>query len=124
MNSEQFQPASILQKAYNALKDAIPIIERLPKSQKFTLGDRLHNLLSEILEMLIEAHYSAKIEKLPLLQKVNIKLEKLRFFTRLCFDLGYLSARQYEDFVRRHDEIGRMAGGWIKSLLPRPPIGT
>jgi 23S rRNA-intervening sequence protein len=116
MNTAHLPQASILQKAYNAILEAIPVIERLPKSQKFTLGDKLQNLLSEILELLIEAHYAPKAEKVPLLQKVNIKLEKLRFFTRLCFDLGYLSVKQYEAFVHRHDEVGRMTGGWIKSL--------
>lgn len=116
MQSDLLQPDSILQKTYNALKDAIPVLERFPKSQKFTLGDRLQNLISDLLELLIEAHFASKPDKRLMLHQVNIKLEKLRFFIRLSYELGHLSMRQYDEFVRRYNEIGRMTGGWIKSI--------
>lgn len=67
MNKQMMPPDSILQKTYFALKELIPLLDRLPKNQKFTLGDRIQNQLSDILELLIEAYYASKSEKPALL---------------------------------------------------------
>ena len=88
----------------------------MPKNQKFTQGDRLQNLLSDLLELLIEAYYGPSNERYARLLRVNIQLEKLRFFTRLIFESGYFSSRQYETMIFQYDDIGRMTGAWIKSL--------
>jgi hypothetical protein len=47
---------------------------------------------------------------------VNIRLEILRHYFRLCYDLGLYNSLKYKDFAERLDEIGRMTGGWLKSL--------
>ncbi len=107
---------SILLKAYDLLKAAVPLVNRLPRNQKFTFGDRLQNHLSDLLEDLIEAVFRPPAEKKPILHGVNLRLEKIRFLFRLGHDLGLYDQKTYLDFVRRVDEIGRMTGGWIKSL--------
>ena len=103
-------------KAYDLLKYAIPVFNRLPKNQKFVLGDRLQNHLTDLLEALLEAIYLPAEAKKPALTAVNLRLEKLRFLFRLAFDLGYFSSGQYREFAARTDEIGRMTGGWLRKL--------
>lgn len=39
---------------------------------------------------------------------------KIRF--RPVYELGLYHSLQYQEYARRVDEIGRMLGGWIKSL--------
>ena len=73
-------------------------------------------MLSDLLELMIEAYYAPMNQKRPILNKVNILLEKLRYFFRLGFDLGLYDSTRYKDFAERIDEIGRMCGGWLKSL--------
>ncbi|MDJ0713854.1 MAG: hypothetical protein QNJ54_06510 [Prochloraceae cyanobacterium] len=51
---------SIVQKAYDLIKWYVPILNRLPKSHKFALGDRITNKLYDLLEGLIEAKYAKK----------------------------------------------------------------
>ena len=106
---------TVITKAYDLLRSSTPLINKLPRSFKFTLGDRLHNHLSDLLELLIEAYYAPKSEKNNILLKVNIKLEILRYFFRLGFDLG-LYSNHFGTIAKQLDEIGRMTGGWIKSL--------
>lgn len=112
----QTKSEPIVLKSYELLKHAVPVLNRLPKNQKFVFGDRLQNHLSDLLESLIEAVYLPADAKKPLLAAVNLRLEKLRFLFRLGHELGYFSTKQYEEFVRRTDEIGRMTGGWLRSL--------
>ena len=64
-----------LEKTYQFLLWLIPAVEKLPKSQKFLLGDRIQNLALDVQENLIEATYS----KNPAthLAAANLRLEKL-----------------------------------------------
>ena len=107
---------TIVSHAYDLLKTAIPLLNTFPRNYKFTLGDRIQNHLTELLEALIEALYLPAAEKKPLLQKINIRLEKIRYLFRLGFELGLYTSLKYNEFARRIDTIGRMLGGWIKAL--------
>ncbi len=107
---------TIIDKAYQLLKSLIPFLNKLPRSQKFVYGDRIQNFASDLLEVLLEAFYAAPTQKKELLAKANLILEKMRFFMRIGYDLGYFSNLQRNEFIVRIDEIGRMIGGWIKSL--------
>ena len=69
-------------KLYDVISWLLGRVEKFPRSQKFTLGDRIVNVSLDILDTLIEATYTRK--RLPLLQKANVQLEKLRFLIRLC----------------------------------------
>jgi hypothetical protein len=107
---------TITAKAYDLLKYSLPMLDGLPRSQKFTLGDRIQNHLSDLLEMLIEAYFLPAPEKRPILLRVNIRLEMLRHYYRLAYEGGHYNSLRYKDFAERLDEIGRMVGGWLKSL--------
>ena len=107
---------SLVLKTYDLLKLTIPTINRLPRIQKFTFGDRLQNLLSDLLEMMIEVYYAPSHEKRDKLHQINIQLEKIRYFFRLGHDLNLYSAGHLAVLAERVDEIGRRVGGWIKSL--------
>lgn len=107
---------TIVSKCYHFLKEMIFVIGKFPKHQRFLIGDKIQNLISDILELLIEAFYSDKQRKKILLFKVNICLEKLRYYIRLCYEIGYFHSGKYKYIIEKLDEIGRMNGGWLKSL--------
>lgn len=107
---------TILAKAYDLLKTATPKLNALPRNFKFNFSDRVLNHLADLLEALIEAVYATPEAKKLILKNVNLRLEKLRFFFRLGFDLGLYKSSLYEEMIKRVDEIGRMTGAWIKSL--------
>jgi len=110
------QDASIVQKTYDLLRESIPDINKFPRSLRFTLGDRLQNRLSDLLDTYVRALYTPKADKKSLLEEANIQLELLRHYFRLGFDLGLYNSTKYEHFAQKLHEIGRMTGGWIKSL--------
>lgn len=107
---------TIIAKTYDLIKVALPILEKIKRSYKFTLGDRIQIFLTELLERMLEAFYAPAPEKIQILIRVNLLLEKLRYFLRLGFELSLYNMAAYKDLVTRIDEIGRMTGGWIKSL--------
>jgi len=86
--------------------------EKFPKSIRFTFTDRIHNLALSGVEELVEARYSK--DRTESLQKFNLKLEKLRVLLRICYECRYLPHKSYQHSMIALNEIGKMAGGWIK----------
>ena len=84
----------------------------MPRDQKFVLGDRLQAALYQLLEGLIVARYEPN--RLPILQRLNAKLDIIRFLTRLCRDFKLLSLQRYEFVSKAVTEIGQQLGNWIK----------
>ena len=103
---------SIIQKTYDLIKWYVPIINRLPKNHKFLLGDRITTGLYDILDGFLIARYSS--QKLPQLESLNIKLEILRYQTRLLFDFNLIATERYEYIQKLINEIGVELGSWIK----------
>ena len=104
-------------KLYDVITWLVGRVEKFPRSQKFTLGDRIVNLALDILELLIEATYTR--DRLPLLRRANIQLEKLRYLIRLSHDFKLLSTKQYRHISGEINEVGKRIGGWIKSQTRR-----
>lgn len=107
---------TIVEKAYEFLKYLLPVLSKLPRDQRFFLGDRMQNLAADILERLLEAYYAPAAEKRALLRNVNLQLTKLRYYVRLCFERGYYGSGKYKEINEKINEIGRMTGGWLKAL--------
>jgi hypothetical protein len=107
----------IIQKTYDFIKWYIPIINRLDKSHKFTLGDRMVNGLYNLLEGLIAARYAK--QKLERLESLNTQLDILRYQTRFLYDNKMIPGHRYEFAGKSINEIGIELGGWIKQQNKR-----
>lgn len=102
-----------LEKMYQFLLWLAPTVDKMSRSQKFTLGDRIQNTALTVLEQLIDATYSKPAE--PHLRQVNLGLEKLRFLFRLASNLRIIDLRRYEHAARAINDVGRLVGGWLKA---------
>jgi hypothetical protein len=107
----------IIQKTYDLILWYIPILNRLPRSHKFLLGDRIGSGLYNLLEELIEVRFCK--QKLDRLEKLNTKLDILRYQTRLLFDLHLIETDRYEYSSLQLRGIGVELGGWIKEQQTR-----
>ncbi|MCF8208669.1 MAG: diversity-generating retroelement protein Avd [Rhodoferax sp.] len=95
----------------------IPVLDNLPRRQKFQLGDRMQTTAMQVLETLIEAAYTR--DRSALLQQANLELEKLRVWIRLAHELQLLDFKRYEHTARLIDDLGRQVGGWLRSQQGR-----
>jgi four helix bundle protein len=103
----------VVTKFYDIMKWLIPQISKLPRSHKFTLGDRIINQGLDILMLLVEANYTR--DKAVLLRQANQELEQLRYLLRLCKDLELFPLQRYEHISREINEVGSQIGGWLKN---------
>lgn len=97
----------------------------LPKSQRFTFGQRLDQTTLDTLELAVRALHLPARRKLPLIEDINLQLEVLRVLWRIVHERRWISAQQLVFVIGRIDECGRMVGGWIRHLQrtpsPMPP---
>lgn len=109
-----FQNLPIFQKTYDLILWLYPPVNKFPKSQRFVLGQQIHNTSLEILKNIIQAN--AEKNKTIYLKQASVDLDKLRILIRLSKDLKFISVKQYGLAAEKVNEIGKMLGGWIKSF--------
>jgi len=97
---------------YKTLDWILSAVERFPKSVRFSLASRTADAALDAMEGVVEAIYSKN--RGYLLDRFNLRLEKLRVFFRIAHDRRFISTRQYEHIAESIDQAGRMAGGWKK----------
>ncbi|MEE9302765.1 MAG: diversity-generating retroelement protein Avd [Thiotrichaceae bacterium] len=107
------QLPKVVQDCHKLIEWFIPQIEKLPRSRRFTLGEKIEIRLLELLELLIEAAYSRN--KIPLLQQANLKIDLIRHLWRLGYSLQSISIKPYEIGTKQLVELGMQTGGWLKS---------
>ncbi len=112
------QELPIIQKTYDLIKWYIPILNRLPRNHRFTLGERIINNLYDLLEGLIQARY-AKNDKLDQLKSLNTQLDILRYQTRLLYDFQLISVGRYKYINQQLNGIGIELGSWLKQQQKR-----
>lgn len=104
----------IFSKTYDFVKWLIPLTVGFPRQQRFVIAAALQQEALNFQGLLIEAvHQSDPRQKL---EAADAELDKLRTHLRLCHDLRLISRGQYEHVATMLTEIGRLLGGWKKSL--------
>jgi len=111
---ERSQAPIAVVKTYDFVLWLLPKVEKFARAYRFTVGDRMVNLALDLLLLLVEAAYSA--DKADLLERASRRTNGLRYMLRLAKDLRLLALDSYGFAAERLDEIGRMIGGWQKSV--------
>ncbi len=93
---------------------------KLLKCQRFTFGQHLDKEMLNVVELIAEALFSSGKERVAILRKVKLSLEKLRVLWRIVLAKEWLSASQALFVHEKINEIGRMAGNWMKDTATGP----
>jgi len=86
------------------------------KKDRFTIYERSENLIIDLMELILEAGYTKNISKSAVLEKASVKLNTLRLFIRLMKETRVFDIKKYITLQEKIDEVGRMLGGWIRSI--------
>ncbi len=105
----------VVTQTYDLLVWTCKHISRFPRLLRYTHGARLDKSLYALLDRLVQARYEPA-RRSEHLRKANLRIERLRFQFRLARELSCLSTTSYGHASRSLDEIGRMVGGWLRSL--------
>jgi four helix bundle protein len=104
----------IFSKTYDFVAWLIPLTVKFPRQHRFVMAAALQREALCFQELLIEAVH--RPHPRDALVAADIELDKLRTHLRLCRDLTLINPGQYEHAARMLVEIGRLLGGWQKSV--------
>ncbi len=104
----------LLQKILDMMEYGYIALRQFPKSEKYALCTDMKRCMDEMLSLTITAR--KRYYKKTTLQDLDIEITKLRVYIRLAYQLKFLPMNKYENWSEMVVEIGRMLGGWIKTV--------
>ena len=106
----------IFQKAYELYKTLHALRNAVPKVDRHALWQRIENLSLAIIEhLLLSGQRSGEAKSQPM-EQASVELNLLRILLRLAKDTKVIDLKKYAHAQQIVDDIGRMLGGWIKSI--------
>lgn len=111
----------IKEKIYEMILYGNPALLQFPKTERYELAGKIRNRMYGMLEyaVIVEKKYYKKTT----LQDMDVELDVLRHLIRLAADRKLypnsapcLPFKKYEHWARQLDEIGRMIGGYMKTV--------
>lgn len=94
----------------------------LKRIDRYTVGQQIDDTFLAVLELLFRASFAFdKFEKLSLVSQTIGKRDLLNFFLQIGWEHKIIPPKLYGELIVRLDEIGRMLGGWKKSLAEKTP---
>jgi len=98
----------------------------MPKRDRYALGLKIEQQTLDFFELIMMAYVKTGQSKLLILQKADLKLKMIKLFVRLAHDIKVMPTKRYIELEEKLLELGKMLGGWIKSLnalkTKEPPL--
>ncbi|PJA09390.1 hypothetical protein COX68_02950 [Candidatus Falkowbacteria bacterium CG_4_10_14_0_2_um_filter_41_15] len=88
----------------------------LPKEHRYTLGGKIDNLLTEIIEAISSASFLVRAEKQPYIKMAIRKTDAIKIFLLILWETKSLNNQKYLALSEKIEAIGRMLGGWNGQL--------
>jgi len=110
----------IFTRAYDFTSWLLPLTLNFPKPQRFLITARLQNAALDFQELIVEANAVRGARRAEKLRAADAELLKVRLYLRLCERWSWLKSGQYRHASEMVAELGRLLGGWQKTVTPGP----
>lgn len=113
---QEIHDTSVFQKTYDLYKLLHEAVKKYPKGDRYSLGEKTLSHVLEIIEGITKAGHAKRDWKAPIIEQTIVSLEITKVLVRLGQDTRCLNLAQYVESQERIQEIGRMLGGWKRSI--------
>jgi hypothetical protein len=104
----------VLTEAYRLAGVLVPAVDRMPRGIRSILGGEIVREAVGLCCCLHEAAVHGG--KLDALRRADVHLTRTRVVVRMAFDQRACSAGVYETATERGEVVGKMLGGWFRSV--------
>lgn len=111
----------IKEKIYEMILYGNPALKDFPKTERYVLAGSIRTSMYDILSLAVRLE--KKYHKKTTLQDLDIELDVLRNLIRLAKDPNLypnqkpcLPFKKWENWIKKIDEIGKMIGGYMRSI--------
>lgn len=102
-------PAAV-ELCHQLLRWMIPVLDRVPKSRRYTLALHLEQHLLGVLDHLVSASFQT--DKRLQLMEANRRLSVARHLWRLCLELNLVALPRHQHGAELMVNLGKQIGGW------------
>ena len=106
----------VMQKNFDFYKQLYITLRNIPKRDRYTWGEKCEHLAIQILADLAKASFLPKYKKRQLILEASTTLDLLKIFLRLGHELKILNRKQYIIHQGELQTMGKMIGGWLKTV--------
>ena len=110
----------IFTRTFDFVSWLLPLTLHFPRSHRFVVTGRLQSAALTFQERLIEANSQKGAVRAAALRSADAELTKVRLYLRLCERWTWITSGQYQHASTMVAEIGRLLGGWLKTVMPEP----
>ena len=90
--------------------------QRIPKFDRYVLWQKCENTALDALEILIDTRHYVGEARFDRLRELSNKVDLLKILIRLATEHHSIESSQYLALQALLQEIGKMIGGWMKSV--------
>jgi hypothetical protein len=105
--------------AYKVWHDHLINLNRI---DRYTLGAKIDEIFLALMENVFRSSFASdRFEKLNFISAAISKCDLLKFMLQLAWESKYLDHKKYGSLCLDTEEIGRMLGGWKKTVGLKTP---
>ena len=108
--------ASILNRIKEGYLIWIDIVPHIAKGSRYTIGSRIENKFLDLIELSYTAYFTEKEKKEEKISECILMLDTLKFLISVAWEGKIISNKHCEDVSLKLEDVGKMLGGWIRSL--------
>lgn len=106
----------IFHKLYDLYKHLHSYQAKIPKAQRYTLWQRCEHVSLLLLEQLVSTSHLQGEDRVQVLHAMSGNVDLLKILLRLAEETGAINKPQYLEVQCILQEVGKMLGGWLKSV--------
>lgn len=104
----------VLRKLENFLVEIHPSLRKFPKSERFTLAQKIQNTALECIDHVLAANFD-KANRSHHLLHARIAVERALLLIRTAHRLSMIDLKHYESFAEKLTELAKMLAGWARA---------
>ena len=113
-NKKQDTEFLLYHEVYTIYLDLFPLLNKFPKSQKFTLRQKIDDTFLDLLLTIERYQKSQQQNKSTIIKRISYLFDKSKLLIRISKDLHILPYNHYISLLQRFDTIGKLIGGMLK----------
>jgi len=110
---------TLIEKTYRFMQWLLERTAKFPKDLRYSLAVHVNDLAFRLFDGMLAA--TATRDRERLVRSLSVTLDTLRYYVRLSMDMKVISVKQYEYAAEAMNEMGRLIGGWLRSLRRGAP---
>jgi len=110
------EASPLFARTFDFISWLLPRTASFPRSQRFVVTQRLQSAALDFQELIVDAETARGTVRRDFLRQADAALAKVRLYLRLCREWEWLTPGQYQHAAQMVAEVGRLLGGWIKTI--------